>query len=46
MAVSGSFTPGTTFFTGTDQLIQAGLGYQSIRVTGTAEFSGTTALTK
>ncbi|MEM7414954.1 MAG: Ig-like domain-containing protein [Gemmatimonadota bacterium] len=45
MAISGSFSPFTTYFTGVGQSIQAGLGYRSVWVTGTASMTGTTVLT-
>ncbi len=45
MSVTGSFTPSTTEFFGTNQQIQAGLSYQDVAVTGSAELMGATAFT-
>src|SRR6267143_2877204 len=42
MAVSGSFSPGTTEFFGTNQTIQPGLNYRNMLITGTTLLSDTT----
>jgi len=45
MTIGGTFSPATTTFTGANQTIQAGLGYQDVVVTGTAAFASTTTVT-
>src|SRR6267143_457707 len=42
MAVSGSFSPGTTEFFGTNQTIQPGLNYRDMLITGAILLSDTT----
>src|SRR3989475_3696493 len=42
MAVSGTFSPGTTEFFGTNQTIQPGLNFQNMLITGTTLLSDTT----
>ena len=44
MAISGSFSPALTEFFGSGSLIQSGLGYQSVLVTGQVSLSGTTTV--
>ncbi len=41
MSIGGTFTPANTEFFGQGQVIQGGLGYQAVRVTGTATLGGT-----
>src|SRR6185436_14084670 len=45
MTIGGTFTPTTTTFVGSNQTIQAGLGYQDVVVNGTAAFTAPTAVT-
>src|SRR6267378_875092 len=44
MSIGGIFSPTNTTFGGVDQIIQAGVGYKDVTVTGRASFSGPTAI--